>query len=280
MAPRLHSAGQLRPKVYTIPADRPFLATLAAGFLEMAGDDPLRLPQMTVLLPTRRAVRALREAFLRVSTSEVDAGIPLLLPRMRPVGDLEPDELAAFEGAADQDGLAVPPAIPELRRQLLLTRLVLRWGERRGAERLLPGQAAALAGSLARLLDSVATDGASFDGIGDLVPESLAEHWQIVLRFLEILPRHWPGILAAEGALDPAERHNRLLARQAAIWRHSPPAGPVIAAGLMGGIPALTELCPSLPRSIAAPSFCPGSTALATGSNGGRSKRTPRIRCI
>src|SRR5690242_2531826 len=112
VAPRLHSAGQLRPKVYTIPADRPFLATLAAGFLEMAGDDPLRLPQMTVLLPTRRAVRALREAFLRVSTSEVEAGIPLLLPRMRPVGDLEPDGLAAFEGAADQDGLAVPPAIP------------------------------------------------------------------------------------------------------------------------------------------------------------------------
>ena len=50
------------------------------------------------------------------------------------------------------------------------------------------------------------------------------------------------GILAAEGALDPAERRNRLLAQQAAIWRRAPPRDPVIAAGLTGGIPALTEL--------------------------------------
>ncbi|MFL5269244.1 MAG: double-strand break repair protein AddB, partial [Stellaceae bacterium] len=137
---------------------------------------------------------------------------------------------------------AVPPAIPELRRRLLLARLVLRWGERRGGTPLLPGQAAALAVSLARLLDSVATDGATFGSIYGLAPENFAEHWQIVLRFLEILPEAWPGILAAEGALDPADRRNRLLERQAAIWRRSPPADPVIAAGLIGGTPAMTEL--------------------------------------
>ena len=87
----------------------------------------------------------------------------------------------------------MPPAIPELRRRLLLTQLVLSWGERRGEDPLLPGQAAALAASLARLLDSVATDGASFAEIRDLVPDNLAEHWRIVRQFLEILPQHWPG---------------------------------------------------------------------------------------
>jgi len=49
-------------------------------------------------------------------------------------------------------------------------------------------------------------------------------------------------MLAAEGALDPAERRNRLLEQQAAIWRRSPPGDPVIAAGLVGGMPAMTEL--------------------------------------
>jgi ATP-dependent helicase/nuclease subunit B len=232
----------VQPKVYTIAPDRPFLATLAAGLLEMAGDDPLVLPRITVLLPTRRAVRSLREAFLRTTLDGREAGKPLLLPRMRPIGDLDSDELSLGESAAGAETLAVPPAIPELRRHLLLTRLVLRWGEHRGEHALLPGQAAALAVSLARLLDSVATEGARFEGIRDLVPEHLAEHWQIVRRFLEILPQHWPGILAGEGALDPAERRNRLLERQAAIWRRSPPRDPVIAAGLVGGIPALTEL--------------------------------------
>ena len=227
-------------KVFTIAAHRPFLATLAAGLLGMAGADPLLLPRITVLLPTRRAVRSLREAFLYVAPDGKVAGTPLLLPRMRPIGDLDSGELSLPE--TSEEDLAVPPSIPELRRRLLLTRLVLHWGERRGEEPLFPGQAATLAASLARLLDRVATEGASFARIAGLVPEGLAEHWRAVHHFLEILPQHWPRILAEEGALDAASRRNRLLERQTATWRRSPPRHPVIAAGLIGGLPAMTEL--------------------------------------
>lgn len=232
----------VQPKIYTIAPDRPFLATLATGLLAIAAGDPLLLPRVIVLLPTRRAARALREAFLRAAMDGREARTPLLLPRMRPIGDLDWDELSLVEGAADGGTFAVPPAIPELRRRLLLTRLVLRWSERRGEVPLLPGQAAALAASLARLLDNAATDGASFARIRDLVPENLAEHWRVVHRFLDLLPQVWPGILAAEGALDPAERRNRLIERQAAIWRRAPPRDPVIAAGLIGGVPAMNQL--------------------------------------
>jgi ATP-dependent helicase/nuclease subunit B len=227
--------------IYTIAADRPFLATLARGLVDLAGDDPLALSRMTVLLPTRRAVRALRDAFLRLTGEGGGPGRPLLLPRMRPLGDLDGDEPVAGDGA-DAASLAVPPAIPDLRRRLLLTRLVLKWSEREEARPLLPGQAAALADALAGLLDTVATEGADFARLKELAPADLAEHWQTVLRFLEILPTHWPAILAAEGMLDPAERRNRLIARQAVLWRRAPPQDPVIAAGLTGGIPALVEL--------------------------------------
>jgi ATP-dependent helicase/nuclease subunit B len=229
------------PHVYAISADRPFLATLADGLLAMAGDEPLRLCRSTVLLPTRRAVRALREAFLRVSHGGIEPGRPLLLPRMRAVGDLDADEIDLASGG-DGDSLTIPPALPELRRRLLLTRLVMFWGERRGHGALAPGQAAALAAALARLIDTVATEGASFDRLPDLAPEELAEHWQTVLGFLEILPRAWPDMLAAEGAIDAADRRNRVLRRQAELWRRAPPREPVVAAGLSGGIPAIEEL--------------------------------------
>jgi ATP-dependent helicase/nuclease subunit B len=146
------------------------------------------------------------------------------------------------ERSADGDVLTVPPPIPELRRRLLLTQLVMQWGRVRGQAPLLPGQAAALARSLARLLDTVATEGAEFARLGDLVPQDLAAHWRIVQKFLEILPDQWPHIVSAEGAVDPAERRNRLLEQQAKVWRRSPPSDPVIAAGLTGGIPAVTEL--------------------------------------
>src|SRR5580704_2059153 len=232
-------AGGVLPRLYTIAADRPFLATLARGLVAMAGGDALRLARMTVLLPTRRASRSLREAFLRLTGEGSDPGAPLLLPRMRPIGDLDADEL---EFAADDETLTIPPAIPELRRRLLLTRLVLEWSAADGDQALLPGQAASLAGALARLIDAAVTEDASFAELAKLAPLDLAEHWQVVLRFLDILPAQWPKVLAAEGALDPAERRNLLLRRQAAEWRRAPPRDPVIAAGLTGGIPALNEL--------------------------------------
>ncbi|MGH7045851.1 MAG: double-strand break repair protein AddB [Stellaceae bacterium] len=232
----------MRPRLFTIAPDRSFLGTLAAGLRASAGDDPLALSRITVLLPTRRAARSLREAFLRTVAHGAEPGAPLLLPRLRPIGDLDADEIELIDTTADDGTLELPPAIPDLRRRMLLTRLVLQWGAGRGADALLPGQAAALAVSLARLLDTVATEGADFAGLADLAPPDLAEHWQTVRRFLDILPKHWPAILASEGALDPADRRNRLWTRQAALWRRAPPRDAIIAAGLTGGIAALTEL--------------------------------------
>jgi ATP-dependent helicase/nuclease subunit B len=230
------------PHLYTIAPDRPFLATLARGLLALAGGDPLMLLRMTVLLPTRRAARSLREAFLRLTAEGGDPGAPLLLPRLRPIGDLDDDEIGFGVAGGEDTTLAVPPAIPELRRRLLLTQLVLGWSKVSGDGPLLPGQAAALAAALAGLLDTAQSEEADFDKLRKLAPDEFAEHWQLVLRFLDILPREWPRLLAAEGALDPAERRNILLRRQGALWRQTPPAGPVIAAGLTGGLPALTEL--------------------------------------
>ena len=68
--------------LFTIASDLPFLDALVAGLVAESGGDPLALAQATILLPTRRAARALAEAFLRAS-----AGRALLLPRLVPVGD-------------------------------------------------------------------------------------------------------------------------------------------------------------------------------------------------
>jgi len=230
-----------RPSVYTIPAGRPFVDSLAAGIRAQMGDAPDALTQVTVLLPTRRACRALRDAFLRGG-----GGKPVLLPRLLPLGDLDEDELliggAAVggeeAGLAGDGSLSIPPAVPGLRRQLLLTRLILAGPETTAT----PDQAARLARELARLLDQVHTERLDFANLADLVPEEFAAHWQLTLEFLSILTDLWPDLLAAEGSLDPADRRNRLLETRARLWRNAPPPGPVIAAGSTGSIPATADL--------------------------------------
>ena len=234
------------PRVTTIPVGVSFVDTLARGLLARVGD-PLELSRGTILLPTRRACRALQDAFLRASD-----GRALLLPQLLPLGDLDAEELLlAGDGASDgavggaRDGIGtateLPPAMPPLRRQLLLSRLIQRMGNVRG-ERLRADQAVRLADELSRLLDQVETEGLGFDRLETLVPEDYAEHWQVTLKFLRVLTDEWPAIQAVEGCIGAAERRRRLLEAQADAWRLAPPREPVIVAGSTGSIPATAAL--------------------------------------
>ena len=150
------------PRVFAIAPDRPFLDDLARGLIELAGEDPLALARMTVLLPTRRAGRGLAEAVLRLT-----GGQPALLPRIHPVGDL-PDEALAMTGALD-----ALPAVPPLARRAALARLVAAFEPEIPLDR-----AWRLAEELGALFDEMATEDVDPGKLHGLVPERFAEHWQ------------------------------------------------------------------------------------------------------
>lgn len=219
--------------VFTIPAGLSFVDVLAAGLLERTGGDAMALAAHVVLLPTRRACRSLREAFLRRA-----GGRPMLLPRMMPLGDLDEDELSLV----GPEPIDLPPALSGLKRQLLLTRLILAMGDARGGSAPTPDQAVRLAAELGRLIDAVHTERLGFARLETLVPDDLSRHWQITLQFLEIVTDQWPIMLAEQGCIDAADRRNRILGAQAALWRAAPPAFPVIAAGSTGSVPATADL--------------------------------------
>lgn len=232
------------PKVLNIPAGSAFADALAAGVIERWGHDPLVLAKVRILLPNRRACRVTQEAFLRVSDARA-----LLLPRLLPLGDLDADELELTSGEVVADATAeteIPPAIPPLRRQLLLARLIMKWGEatagQEGVEAPSEDQAVRLAAELASLLDQVETEGLDLKDLKGLVPEKYAEHWKITLTFLEILSLQWPAIQAEQGCVGLAERRRLLLEAQATAWRQTAPSDPVVVAGSTGSIPATAEL--------------------------------------
>ncbi len=242
-------------KIGNIPTGVSFLDALAEGLIARF-PDPLARADLLVLLPTRRACRSLREAFLRASD-----GQPLILPQIRPLGDVDDEELALGEepGVAAAEQLNIPPAMPPLRREFLLTRLVLDWSRRQdGGDGIGPAQAVELARELARLIDQVDTEGLSFTELERLAPDSLAEHWQVTLQFLEIAGSAWPAIQAEEGAVGPAERRRLLLEAQARQWRDSPPATPIIAAGSTGSIPATAALLETIAGLPAGEVVLPG----------------------
>ena len=216
--------------LWSIPPGAPFLDTIAHAWLKGA-PDPLDVAQGLILLPTRRAARALAESFLHVS-----GGRPLLLPRITALGALDEAPLA-LAGALD-----LPPAVEEPRRLAELSRLILAMRGENGAPRTADG-AWALAAELARLMDEA--ERAEIDlatRLPDAADPAFAAHWSQTLKFLHIVTRAWPQWLAEQGMMNPAARQGALLDAQAAAWEQTPPSHRVVAAGATGGIPAVARL--------------------------------------
>ncbi|MBA3878177.1 MAG: double-strand break repair protein AddB [Sphingobium sp.] len=225
-----------RPQLYTIPAHRAFADALAAGLIRRFGGEPMGLARGLLLLPNRRAVRTLTDAFVRAS------GGALLLPRLVAIGDAELGEGigAALDPADDEN--PPPRAIDPLARRMILARLVSDARARSG-QPIDAAEAVRLAGELARTLDQLLVEEIAPKRLAEIdVGADLQDHWQRALDLFGIVPDDWPKALARRGAIDLATRRGLLLDRLAARWRAAPPPGFVCAAGIGSAAPALARL--------------------------------------
>ena len=213
----------------SLPPGAPFLDVLARRWLDarQGGD----LAHGLILLPTRRAARALAEAFLRASD-----GRALLLPRITAFGALDEAPLA-LEGALD-----LPPAVAPATRLAALSSLILKLPAERGGART-ADRAWMLAAELAALMDEAERMELDLPAALDRAADAEhAEHWRVTLDFLAIVTRAWPEWLTANGLSNPAARQVKLLRAQARAWQEAAPDMPVWIAGTTAGIPAVAAL--------------------------------------
>src|SRR3954451_5355905 len=235
-------------RVFSVPVSVPFLRTVVSSLLDgrlvdgfEAREEPARLADATLYLPTRRAMRVVREIFL--DEMKADA---VMLPRIVALGDIDEDELA-FADEAEQFSTAapldVPPRLGELERRLTLAHLVAAWAKGPVLAPLVvggPASTLALAGDLARLMDDMVTRGVAWEALDKLVPDQLDQYWQHSLQFLRIARQIWPDHLKEIGKLEPAERRDRLIDAEAArLAAHHD--GPVIADGSRGSMPTTAK---------------------------------------
>jgi len=227
----------MNEKIYNIPAGCAFADVLAEKFLKDYRGRELELTDVLFLLPNRRAVKALKDAFVRLQGLE-----PTLLPQMLPIGDVEEDEL--FLTGFDQVSAlsSVSPAISRIERLLLFTKIIMAKPIEYGIEKLSANQACYLAQELANLIDTVHNQELSFDRLVDLVPEDYAAHWQETLKFLQIITQYWPQILEERHSIDASDRRNQLLNAQINLWRKNPPVKKIVAAGTTAAFPLMKEL--------------------------------------
>ncbi|CAN5133026.1 double-strand break repair protein AddB [soil metagenome] len=227
-----------RPALFTIPAHRAFADALVAGVLAShgKGGKPDAIARGLILLPNNRAVRAVRDAFVRAS----DGG--LLLPRLVPIGDVDLSERVGLALDGMEEGADIPPAIDPMRRHMILARLVqnARAAEGKPVD---TAEAMRLGIALGTTLDQLLVERKTPHDVAALeVSDALSGHWQTALATLTLLLAAWPRELAARGCIDVAERRNRLFDLLGRRWKAEPPRDFVIAAGITTSAPAIATL--------------------------------------
>ncbi|WP_375619208.1 MULTISPECIES: double-strand break repair protein AddB [unclassified Bartonella] len=242
-----------KPHVFSISPGTAFLPhfvdALVSGSLidnfASSGDIQTALADSLIYVPTRRAARALRLAFVERSNTQTT-----FLPTIRALGDVDEDSFLFVENHTS----ALNPPIGESERLLLLARLIRPWRENLPAhlramfgteDVLIPAHSADaiwLAQDLAHLMDEIETEGADWSKLKNIASDMVAEWWQITLDFLTIVTQNWPKILTERQRSNPAEWRNQVLTMHAETLRRMPPDKPVIAAGVSGSMPAVSHL--------------------------------------
>ncbi len=226
----------------TIAPDAPFLDELVKavldGFPLPPGQKRPLLSRWTILVPNRRAATALREKFL--DRAKLSA---LLLPRIKPIGDLDDDFF-------DDDGgpIELQDALTPVARQFSLVRLIGEWISAhphlmlaQALARSAP-QVHALARSLAALMDSLEIEEQPLSALRDAFDIDLASHREAIVSLLALLHHELPALQMAEGKTGKNERRGRLIKLNVEALKNSPLSGPIIAAGSTGTIPATRML--------------------------------------
>ncbi len=225
------------PAVYSIAAHRGFADALVAGLIPRYSDPDLGLARLTLLLPSQRAVRIVTEAFVRLS------GSGLLLPRMAVVGDLDFDDTLGPLLDPLGAGAAIPPAADPVRRWLRLAAFLR---DQQGPDGSSGPALLRRAWDMGQTMDRLMVEGV---GLDDLLEDRVvgiigeqAHHWQnAALEFLTVLAR-WRAELDGAGEVDAPIRRNLLFDHAARRWQASPPAHPIVAAGVTSASPPLARL--------------------------------------
>jgi ATP-dependent helicase/nuclease subunit B len=230
----------IRPRLYAVPLGYSLADTLAGYLLDQAGEARETLADTLILLPNNRAIKTLTDSFVR----RAEKG--LLLPRMVAVGDLNLDEAMGplLDPIGDSALPAIPPAISDIERRILLTRLI-----REQRNTITAVEALRLAKQLTGALDQLDVEKVSLDQVnGTDLSDDLSSHWQTAYSDFLSVARAYKAELAKRNLLGPAARRNLLLDRFAAALPQLPSSMPVIAAGISTAAPAIAGLLKAVSR--------------------------------
>ncbi len=246
-------------RVYNIAPGGDFLHVLAREillgfpFAQNHREKP-PLPNWTILLPTRRAARILGSIL-----AENCGRTSLLLPTIKPIGDIDDGRLQDVGTAAD-----IPAAISRTGQLFIMLDILKNWAVQNPQAKIASEiqashiQSLGLADSLLQLVDQMETGETNLDLLTEAYHVELSDHRTALLNLLGLLKIELPKRLIQENLMGPAARRSLLIRLEADRISQSKLNGPIIAAGSTGTIPATRALLTAIANHPSGTVVLPG----------------------
>lgn len=256
------------PNVFTIAPGQNFATLIVRALfgnrffdLDLA-EDPARLADLVIYVPTQRVRRILEAAF-----AEALAPRPAILPRIRPLAEPgDPLDRLFEDGGTAGIAEAGAPVIEPIARRFRLLPLIEAW--RSGLRRAASGDGApdfvasatasireslALSEALGRLIDEIRIAGVPLEALESAAPPGydpahFDAYWEKTRDFLRIAARYWPERLAELGARDEMDIRLEAIEAEARRLERADPATPILVIGSTGSVAATARLMRAVSR--------------------------------
>ncbi|MCQ8184709.1 double-strand break repair protein AddB [Parvularcula maris] len=235
-------AARSEPTVYGMAPGRPFFADLVAALLSDFRSRIEDLPRVRIFVPSRRAVRSLKQAFASAAPQGV-----MLLPKITATADLDEEDMPPARFASG----IVPPAPSSTAKRLKLAAIYQKVCAKEERPISWAGALRAAA-ELSKTSDLLSEHGVTKDAIAKLEQspdiEEGAAHWKRLVKTLRVVTEDYPRWLGEEGYLDGRARRATLLRDLCARLAETQTDELVLAAGFLGTTPSSVDFLSCISR--------------------------------
>lgn len=230
--------------IFNIASNFNFLEEVS-DFASSISNGGLELSKITILLPSRRSCNELKRIFLNKSNGAI------LLPKIKAIGDIDYDDLL-LKSLEYQDFSSLESFSSNTSRikyKILLIQELLKWAKTIKDDLfsiINTEQICNLALELEKFLNEVVKFNLSLDNLNNIVDDEYSEHWQKILKFLQIFGKKWDNFIEENNIISSLAFKTKMIEFNTKFFETNKPKNPIIIAGVNGSIKPVAELIKNL----------------------------------
>ncbi len=223
--------------IYNISSNYNFLESFVYFILKKSKEDPIYLSKTTILLPSRRSCRIIKEIFLK--QNKINA---VILPNIKAIGDFDVEEIN-FTGSISLKALNIKPT-STLKYRCLLIEEIRKFNQKSNffGKNITTNQIDLIANNLDDFLQEIQREELDLDNLENIDDTNLASHKQKILDFLRNFGSNWRNILIRNNLDSSTAYQNKIIDLNTQFITENGSEFPIFIAGSTGSLPATARL--------------------------------------